>query len=48
MFLPFGFSIQEFVIFYVYCQKNSNVCEIQHTPLVKIDDFLKVAHLLWV
>jgi hypothetical protein len=35
MFSPFGFSIQEFFIFYFYCQKTAFVCEFQHTPLGK-------------
>jgi hypothetical protein len=46
MFPPFGFSIQEFFICYFYCQKTAFVCEFQH-PLVEIDDFLKVPHLVW-
>jgi hypothetical protein len=36
MFLSFGFSIQEFLIYYFYCQKTAFVCEFQHTPLRKI------------
>jgi hypothetical protein len=36
MFLPFGFSIQEFFICYFYCQKMAFVCEFQHTPLWKL------------
>jgi hypothetical protein len=30
MFLPFGFSIQEYFICYFYCQKMDFVCEFQH------------------
>jgi hypothetical protein len=48
MFLPFGFSIQEFFICYFYCQKTAFVCEFQHTPLWKMIFFLNVPHLLWV
>jgi hypothetical protein len=47
MFLPFGFSIQEFSICYFYCQKTAFVCEFQHT-LAENDFFLNVPHLLWV
>jgi hypothetical protein len=47
MFPPFGFSIQECFICYYYCQKMAFECEFQHTPLVEIDDFLKVPHLVW-
>jgi hypothetical protein len=36
MFQPFGFLIQEFFIYYFYCQKTAFVCEFQHTPLRKI------------
>jgi hypothetical protein len=36
MFPSFGFSIQEFFIWYFYCQKMALVCEFQHTPLQKI------------
>jgi hypothetical protein len=36
MFLPFGFSIQEFFICYFNCQNTAFVCEFQHTPLWKI------------
>jgi hypothetical protein len=36
MFPPFGFSIQEFLICYFYCQKTAFVCEFQHTPLWKL------------
>jgi hypothetical protein len=35
MFLPFGFSIQEFLICYFYCPKTAFVCEFQHIPLLK-------------
>jgi hypothetical protein len=41
MFPPFGFSIQEFFIFYFYCQKTAFVCEIHHTPLWKLMIFSK-------
>jgi hypothetical protein len=49
MFPPFGFSIQEFIICYFYCQKTAVVCEFQHVNfrLVEIDDFLKVPHIVW-
>jgi hypothetical protein len=46
MFPLFGFLIQEFFIYYFYCQKTAFVCEFQHTP-VEIDDFLKVPHVVW-
>jgi hypothetical protein len=36
MFLPFGFSIQEFIICLFYCQRTAFVCEFQHTPLRKM------------
>jgi hypothetical protein len=36
MFLPFGFSMQEFFICLFYCQKTAFVCEFQHTPLQKM------------
>jgi hypothetical protein len=36
MFLPFGFSIQEFFICLFYCQKTALVLEFQHTPLWKM------------
>jgi hypothetical protein len=39
MFLPFGFSIQEFFIIYFYCQKMAFVCEFQHIPLYKMTFF---------
>jgi hypothetical protein len=39
MFSPFGFSIQEFFIYYFYCQKTAFVCEFQHTPLCKMTFF---------
>jgi hypothetical protein len=35
MFPPFGYSIQEFFIFYFYCQKTAFECEFQHTPCRK-------------
>jgi hypothetical protein len=30
----------------IYCQKTAFVCEFQAYPLVEIDDFLKVPHLV--
>jgi hypothetical protein len=48
MFLPFGFSIQECFISYFYCKKTAFKCKILTYPLVEIDDFLKVPHLVWV
>jgi hypothetical protein len=36
MFSPFGFSIQEFFICLLYCQKTAFVCEFQHTPVRKM------------
>jgi hypothetical protein len=47
MFSPFGFSIEEFFIYYFYCQKTAFVCEFQ-LPLAENDFFLNVPHLLWV
>jgi hypothetical protein len=47
MFLPFGFSIQEFFICYFYCQKMSLYVNFSITPCGK-RIFLNVAHLLWV
>jgi hypothetical protein len=29
----FGFSIQQFFVCFIYCQKTAFVCEFQHTPL---------------
>jgi hypothetical protein len=46
MFPPFGFSIQEFFIFYFYCQKTAFVCEFQHTPLRKMI-FFSMFHTSW-
>jgi hypothetical protein len=43
MFPPFGFSTQELLICYFYCQKTAFVCEFQHTPLRKII-FLATLH----
>jgi hypothetical protein len=42
MFLPFGFSIQEFFICYFYCQKMAFVCEFQHNPLWKLMIFSRL------
>jgi hypothetical protein len=36
MFPLFGFSIQEFFKYYIYCQKMTFICEFQHTPLWKL------------
>jgi hypothetical protein len=37
MFLPFGFSIQQFFVCLFYCQKKTAfVSEFQHTPFWKI------------
>jgi hypothetical protein len=44
MFSLFGFSIQEFFI----CLSKNGLCMwILAYPLVEIDDFLKVPHLVW-
>jgi hypothetical protein len=48
MFPLYGFSIEEIFVCYFYCQKMAFVCEFQYrVPLVEIDDFLKVPHLVW-
>ena len=41
MFLLFGYSIQNFLICYFYCQKTAFICKFQHTPLWKLMIFSK-------
>jgi hypothetical protein len=47
MFLPFGFSIQEFFICYFYCQKRPLYVKFSLPPWGKWI-FLNVPRLLWV
>jgi hypothetical protein len=46
MFPPFGvFNPRIFRMLFLL-SKSAFICEFQH-PLVEIDDFLKVPHLVW-
>jgi hypothetical protein len=45
MFLQFGFSIEEFFIFYYYSKKIAFDVNLAYL-LVEIDDFLRVPHLM--
>ena len=47
MFLPFGFSIQEFSYAIFFLKKRPLYVNFT-VSLVEIDDFLKVPHLMWV